>query len=197
MFIPTSQSALLLARVDRYRASYSLPSFSCLKPSFIATSSIDEIQSLLIFFLQSDYSYTSLKINSPSRPASHALITVSTSLEFISFLRVLNCPLVTFTTSYLYLPGIIGKSSNLHLHTFHHKQLGLTFVLNAQRISLQYIRLLHSIRSVYRLHLLPWQYSLQHLAFHISLNSFINPPFLYEKRQPKFLHLNCLFIFSI
>ncbi len=62
--------------------------------------------------------YTSLKIASPSRPASQAFITLSISLSFINFLRIENCFFVVFDTSYLYSFGMIGKSTIFHFAYF-------------------------------------------------------------------------------
>ncbi len=77
--IPTSQSASARHMAASYRLSYSRPSFRWAKPSRIALSVTEEIQSLFTGFLQPAFFRISLATSSPSRPASVAMITSPTS----------------------------------------------------------------------------------------------------------------------
>ena len=79
--IPTNQSASALAQAAEYNVSYSLPSFKEENPALIALSVTEEIQSRLIGFLHPDFSNIQRATNSPSLPASVAIIISFTSFR--------------------------------------------------------------------------------------------------------------------
>lgn len=94
-----------------YKASYSVPDLRFSKPSLIATSSIEEIQSRSNGFLHPALWYTNRKISSPSRPASVAHTRLATSSLAMSFFRIPNCFFVPAETSYCQSIGKIGRSA--------------------------------------------------------------------------------------
>ncbi len=57
----------------------------------------------------------SLKMSSPSRPASHALTITSTSSDVMYLWSALSClPAFTSRAWYLNAPGMMGRSSYFH-----------------------------------------------------------------------------------
>ena len=83
--IPTNQSASERQRAASAKGCISLSERKLAKPSRIAAGVIDCNQSLLMVCDALACWAMSLKINSPSRPASQALMSVVTSLRLISF----------------------------------------------------------------------------------------------------------------
>src|SRR5699024_2943737 len=73
-FIPTIQSASLLHNAALYKLSYALPGFKFLNPSLISFSLTELIHNLFIGFFILAFSIINLATNSPSRPASVAMI---------------------------------------------------------------------------------------------------------------------------
>jgi DNA topoisomerase IA len=81
------------------------------RADWIATSSIEEIQSRSNGFLHPALWYTNRKISSPSRPASVAHTRLATSSLAMSFFRIPNCFFVPAETSYCQSIGKIGRSA--------------------------------------------------------------------------------------
>ena len=98
-----------------YSASYSVDGLRWAKPSQMADSSMLDSHRREKGFLHPACWYTKRKISSPSRPASVAQITLSTSGRCISFCRMPNCFLVLADTRYCHFCGRMGKSAMLHL----------------------------------------------------------------------------------
>ena len=113
-FKPTSQSASARHMAASRRQSYSLPSLSLEKPSFMALSVTEEIQSRLIGFLQPAFIRMNLATSSPSRPASVAMTMSFTSFRNSWRFTALNCFAVFPMTSSLKGFGIMGRVSIFH-----------------------------------------------------------------------------------
>ena len=109
--MPISQSACARHRAERYRLSYAAPSFRAANPSFIAVSSMLEIHSRRVGFLQPQKSYTSWKMSCPSRPASVAHTTASTSSRPMSARRTASCFSLSRSVANCQHSGTMGRSS--------------------------------------------------------------------------------------
>src|SRR5699024_2169168 len=81
-FKPTYQSASERATAAEYKFSYCFPGFRFLKPSRMALSVTEEIQSLLIGLFTFALSIIQRATNSPSRALSVAMIIFATSGRF-------------------------------------------------------------------------------------------------------------------
>ncbi len=113
-FIPTTQSASERARAASSSVFISSPGRSSSNASEIARLVIDESHSRRTGFCTGATSYRYAKISSPSRPASQALITLSTSSEAISRWIALSClaERSSLGTSLNSKPsGMIGRSA--------------------------------------------------------------------------------------
>ncbi len=114
-FIPTSQSASLRARAAASRGCIASSSRSESNASRMAFCVIELNQARLTGFSRAAFgavSRISLKINSPSRPASQALMIASTSGRFISAWSDFSVlPARVSRAWYLKCSGRIGRSS--------------------------------------------------------------------------------------
>ena len=118
-FMPTSQSASLRARAASSSGFISLSGRSALKASWIAALVMLENQARstgLSCAAAGALCRMSLKMSSPSRPASHALTISVTSLRDISLCSDANCLAARLSRAwYRNSVGMIGRSSYVHL----------------------------------------------------------------------------------
>ena len=127
--MPTSQSASERERAAASSASSCSPGRSFANPSRIACFVIDEIQSRSTGFEIPEVSMMYAKISSPSRPASQALITRSTSLRARSlWIAAQSCffALCASRGRSRNSSGTIGRSAMRHFLNFSSYSSGST-----------------------------------------------------------------------
>ena len=112
-FIPISQSDQARHSAACARPSISEPGTSASKPLRIAAAVIDCSHSRWIGFSTPRYFTTSRKISSPSRPASQALISRSTSSRCTSFWMVRMRSLWPFFFLSEKVSGMMGSTSRV------------------------------------------------------------------------------------
>ena len=113
--MPTSQSASDRLYAASASGSMSLSSRSCANPSRMAAGVMDCSQSRLMGCFALVNLTMLRKINSPSRPASQALISASTSARLISFLRTFSRGSLFSIGSKSKCGGMTGRCLNVHL----------------------------------------------------------------------------------
>jgi hypothetical protein len=114
-FMPTIQSASERERAACSRRSYSSPGRSAPNACLIAAFVMDDNHSRSTGLSPPDFSYSQAKISSPSRPASQALTTFSTSLRLSSRVITVICLRERSSrTTRRKRSGTIGRSAMRH-----------------------------------------------------------------------------------